>query len=380
MMRQKNANGYSGVRGLLQGSRMPSPHRLGLVLFLIAALGLAFSLSTARGESREQTQDKSAPKKEQGEKAAKKQAKDQATAQLPGVLWREPEDIASLDLINGAGGAQHAPRSDAQYTFVKEDLNGTATKFYVKDDGGVEWLVKVGEEAKPETAATRIVWAMGYFTDEDYFVQRIHVTGVPKLHRGSKDIAADGTVMNVRLKRQGHGLKKIQNWDWFNNPSLGTREFNGLRVMMALINDWDLTTVNNKVYATDTERHYLVSDLGASMGRTGAVTTRSKGVLKDYDDSKFIRERKADLVSFEMRTRPMAVLAPFEVKNFEKRNRMEQIEDNIPVADAIWIGRQLAKLSPQQIRDAFRTAGYSPDEVEGYTRVIQKRIAELNAL
>jgi hypothetical protein len=376
----ESRRGLSADRRSSQGDRMRRARRLWLPLFLSVVLGLGFSLFAVRGESQDQSQDKSAPKKDKSEKAAKKQTQAQAVAHFPAVLWREPEDIASLDLVNGAGGAQHTPRPDAKYVFVKEDMNGTATKFYVKDDGGVEWLVKIGEEAKPETAATRLLWAMGYFTDEDYFIPKIHVSQIPKLHRGGKDIAADGTVANVRLKRQGPGLKKIQNWDWYNNPSLGTREFNGLRVMMALINDWDLTTINNKVYATDTERHYLVSDLGASFGKTGAVSTRSKGVLKDYDDSKFIRERKADMVSFEMRTRPMRVLAPFEMKNYEMRNRMEQIEDNIPVADAAWIGGQLAKLSPQQIRDAFRTAGYSADAVEGYTRVVQKRIAELKAL
>lgn len=353
--------------------------RLYLLLFLSAVLGCAFSLS-AHGESQDQSLDKSAIQKEKGEKSAKKQSRAQAAAQLPAVLRRDPGDIASLDLVNGAGGAEHAPHPGAEYIFVKEDMNGTSPKFYVKDDGGVEWLVKLGEEAKPETAATRFVWAMGYFTDEDYFVPQIHVSRVPKLHRGSKDVAADGTVMNVRLKRQGPGLKKTQNWDWYNNPVLGTREFNGLRVLMALINYWDLTTVNNKVYATDTERRYVVSDLGASFGKTGAVSTRSKGVLKDYEDSKFLRERKADMVSFEMRTRPLPLLAPFERKNYEKRSRMEQIENNIPVADAAWIGSQLAILSPQQIRDAYRTAGFSADEVEGYTRTVQKRIADLNQL
>ena len=359
---------------------MFSTRQLCLPLFLSAALGFAFSISAVQGQSQDQPQDKPAKQKDRGEKAAKKQSKVQAAAKLPTVLWRDPGDIASLDLTGGAGGAQDAPHPNAEYVFVKEDMNGTSPKFYVKDDGGVEWLVKIGEEAKPETAGTRLVWAMGYFTDEDYFVPKIHVSAVPKLKRGSKNVAADGTVMNVRLKRQGPGLKKIQNWDWYNNPFLGKREFNGLRVMMALINNWDLTAVNNKIYITDTERHYLVSDLGASFGKTGAVTTRSKGVLKDYEDSKFIHERKADTVSFEMRTRPLFVLAPFEHKNYEMRSRMEQIEDNIPVADAAWIGSQLARLTPEQIRDAFRTAGFSAGEVEGYTRAVQKRIADLDHL
>jgi hypothetical protein len=359
---------------------MFSARRLCLPLFLFAVLGCAFSIIAVRGESQDQPQDKSAKKKDQPEKAAQKQpgAKAAAAAQLPALLRRDPGDIASLDLVNGAGGTEHAPRPEAKYVFAEEDLNGTSPKFYAKDDGGVEWLVKFGPEAKPETAATRLVWAMGYFTDEDYFLPKITVSRMPTLHRGSKEVTADGTIINVRLKRQGSSLKKIQNWDWYDNPFLGQREFNGLRVMMALINNWDLTAVNNKIYVTDTERRYLVSDLGASFGKTGATTTRSKGVLKDYEDSKFIRERKADTVSFEMRTRPLAVFAPFERKNYEKRSRMEQIEDNIPVADVAWIGNQLAKLSPQQIRDAFHTAGFSADEVEGYTHAVQKRIADLN--
>jgi hypothetical protein len=67
-----------------------------------------------------------------------------------------------------AGGAKDAPDPHVDYTFIKEDMNGTSSKFYTQDSNGVRWLVKLGVEARPETAATRLVWAMGYFTDEDY--------------------------------------------------------------------------------------------------------------------------------------------------------------------------------------------------------------------
>ncbi|HEX7422398.1 MAG TPA: hypothetical protein VF311_00720 [Terriglobales bacterium] len=114
---------------------MLSARRLYLLLFLSAVLGCAFSLS-AHGESQDQSLDKSAIQKEKGEKSAKKQSRAQAAAQLPAVLRRDPGDIASLDLVNGAGGAEHAPHPGAEYIFVKEDMNGTSPKFYVKDDGG----------------------------------------------------------------------------------------------------------------------------------------------------------------------------------------------------------------------------------------------------
>jgi len=56
------------------------------------------------------------------------------------------------------------------------------------------------------------------------------------------------------------------------------------------------------------------------------------------------------------------------------------IGNHIPLADAKWMGQLLAQLSPDQIRDAFRAAGYSPQEVDGFAKVIESRIAELNKL
>jgi hypothetical protein len=40
----------------------------------------------------------------------------------------------------------------------------------------------------------------------------------------------------------------------------------------------------------------------------------------------------------------------------------------------------LAQLSPQQIRDAFRAGGYSAQDVERLSLVVERRIAELNNL
>jgi hypothetical protein len=56
------------------------------------------------------------------------------------------------------------------------------------------------------------------------------------------------------------------------------------------------------------------------------------------------------------------------------------IGKHIPRSDAKWIGGLLAQLSPNQIRDTFRAAGYSPELVEGFSAVVEERIAELNSL
>src|SRR5689334_18327384 len=78
-------------------------------------------------------------------------------------LWRDPGDIESLDLLHGGSSAEHAPAG--QLKFVKEDAAGATPKFEVVDENGRHWKVKLGKEAQSETAATRLLWAAGYFVD-----------------------------------------------------------------------------------------------------------------------------------------------------------------------------------------------------------------------
>src|SRR5258707_506472 len=103
----------------------------------------------------------------------------------PAVLWRNPADITTRNLFYGPGGKEHEPHGPV--TFVKEDLDGTNPKIVARDQDGVKWKVKMGPEARPETAATRLVWAAGYYVNEDYFVPTLHCDNLPAhLRRGQK--------------------------------------------------------------------------------------------------------------------------------------------------------------------------------------------------
>src|SRR5579859_2870716 len=191
------------------------------------------------------------------------------------ALWRDRGNIESLNLVDGPGGKEHQPTG--KFRFVKEDKHGTAAKFEIVDEQGVRWKAKLGEEAKSETAATRLVWAAGYFTDEDYYLPELRVEKMPKLSRGSKFVSADGVVQGVRLERKLKGQKKSGNWSWFKNPFVGTKELSGLKIMMALTNNWDLKEINNSIYDEKGQGpRYVVSDLGATFGETGNPATRSK--------------------------------------------------------------------------------------------------------
>jgi len=300
----------------------------------------------------------------------------------PEVLWRRPNDIASRNLFYGPGGEEDAPQSTL--TFVKEDLSGTSPKFDVRDENGVKWKVKLGAEARPEVVATRLVWAVGYSANEDYFLPELRVEGMPAHpRRGQELVEPDGLMRNVRLKRYLKGEKKLGDWRWRHNPFEGTRELNGLRVVMALINNWDLKDDNNSVYSEkDTkEEVYLVSDLGSSFGTAGPswTITRSKGNLESYRHCRFISKTAPEFVDFNMPTRP-ALDWIFDPGQYFVHLRMHWIGRHIPRADVEWIAQWLAQLSSGQIRDAFRAAGYSPEEVDGFANVVEKRIDELTDL
>jgi hypothetical protein len=196
------------------------------------------------------------------------------------LLWLERGNFADLDLVAGSGGKDREPGT--HFKFIKESTAGTSPKFDVEDENGTKWKVKLGEEVRSETAASRLVWAAGYFVDDDYYRPQIQVQGLKRLARGQQFVTGD-IITNVRLERVRKG-DDPKGWSWYDNSFSGTREFNGLKVMMALINMWDLKQVNN----SSMDEQYRVADLGATFGNTGNGFTRSKGVMKDYAGTKFI--------------------------------------------------------------------------------------------
>ena len=86
------------------------------------------------------------------------------------------------------------------------------------------------------------------------------------------------------------------------NPFAGTRELNGLKIMMMLVSNWDNKDVrdvargsNNAIFehrlADGTvEARYLIIDWGATMGKWGSPITRTKWDCEGYasQNSEFV--------------------------------------------------------------------------------------------
>jgi hypothetical protein len=335
-----------------------------LVSLLMGVSSFAPALALANG-----TQDKD--KKEKKEKKADKADSDEGGKARP-VLWQEPTDIESRDLFHGLGGAEGAPNPSDTFKFIRRDTGGTSEKMSVEDGKGRKWTVKLGAETRSETAATRLVWAAGYHVDQDYFVKVANIDG-----RGGFQ------VKNVRFERDDDGYSTVDEtptWSWAKgNPFVGTREFQGLQTLMALINNWDLKDVNNKVKRPnkksggDRNAHiYYVSDLGGTLGLTGSAFRNlfifreapagTKGEPNDFANQAFIRGVKNGEVMF----------------NYKGKN--DQGLFGVKVENARWMGNLLGRLSDKQLGDAFRAGGFDSAEVDIYVRAVRKKINELKNL
>lgn len=313
-----------------------------------------------------------------------------ASAQQPAagshaIVWRDPGDIHSENLFYGIGGEKHAPALPLQY--VKEDKHGTSPKFEVTDANGEKWKAKLGPESQAEVVASRLLWAMGFAANEDYYVAETKVPGISgKQKRGRAWIGPNDTVRGIRLQRTPKHEKKVRDWSWENNPVKGTREFNGLRVMMALLSNWDLKDENNAIYEAkddSTENLYGVTDVGATFGASSrrATNAASKNNLNAYAHHKFIKRVTADEVDFNFPTHPsFALYLMFEFPFIAQEDRHLWVGKHIPRKDVEWMGSLLGQLSHEQIVDAFRAAGYAPDKLEGFTAALESRIAEIKKL
>jgi len=169
--------------GLLTSSSrtIRNTYHISLICLALLLFGTATSLRAQDEPKKDEPQQEAESKqdKEQGKKETKSEKKEQKhktgepTARLKAVIWHPTIDVNQLNLFYGAGGKEDAPAPGAKYKFKKEDMNGTSPKFDVEDDQGIKWRVKLGQEPRAETAATRLLFAAGYFVDEDYYVDEL---------------------------------------------------------------------------------------------------------------------------------------------------------------------------------------------------------------
>lgn len=268
------------------------------------------------------------------------------------ILW-EAVDISRQDLLLGPGGREMQPNV-SRIELIKEEKGGHSKKYRIRDADGNEWVAKVGDEAQSETAAVRLLAALGYKTEINYLVKRMTIPG-------------KGTFTNVRLEARPDSVKRGKEWKWGHTPFEHTPEMQGLKIMMAFINNWDMKSANNVILHTGDEDQYVISDLGVSFGKTGSNPLplfwrigRSRNKPNDYAKAKFVTGLDRSKIKL--------------LYNGKNRSRMK----DLTLADARWLADLLVQLTDKQIRDAFRAANYSQSDVNLLTRAVKSRIRQLD--
>jgi hypothetical protein len=268
--------------------------------------------------------------------------------------------IAARDLFCGVGGCDGAPPAEAPFRFRERHNRGSSPNIVVEDARGRVWNAKLGKETKPEIAASRLLWAIGFHQPPIYYVRSWTVAGGPD----------PGPQPEARFRLERSDWKKRGEWDWQDNPFVGTRELRGLVVLMVMITNWDLKTSNNTVYEQRHDgaapaRRYVVKDLGESFGRSVRYLTLGKGNdIGEFEREGFIRRVDGDHVEFHYNP----IILNLNVTR------------DITVDDVLWTCRRLAQLSERQWRDAFRAAGYSDEQGAAFASRMKQKVREGLAL
>jgi hypothetical protein len=306
------------------------------------------------------------------DKAAKKAREAELARNATPVLWRDPGAVERLDFVNGPGGAARAPKPP--FTFVEEDLGGSNPKIKVTDANGTKWGVKWGSEVHSEVFASRVAWAAGYFVEPTYFVSSGKIVNVDRgqLTRAKRFIQNDGSFENARFELKLDTLAKLndeEGWGWNSNPFTGTKELDGLKVVVMLVSNWDNKDVRDVSRGSNTaifvvpgkngknEAHYIFTDWGGSMGKWGGVLGREKWDAKGY------AKQTADF---------------YKGGQFGyKGQHTSDFANNIPPAHVAWVAQYLGRITDQQLRDGLQAAGATPDEVSTFAPAIRDRINQL---
>ncbi len=291
------------------------------------------------------------------------------------LIWRDPGDVAQLDLAAGPGGRDGAPQPPFQ--FVEEHLDGSQPCLSVQDARGAKWRVKFGDEVNAEALATRLAWAAGYFVEITYYVHEGRIDGAPALQRAADSVDEQGHFRHGRFELDEPGVIKHFNehsWAWNDNPFVGTRELNGLKIVMMWLSNWDAKDVRDVARGSNTaifeypgrhgfrEARYLIIDWGGALGRWGSIARRGRWDCHAFaaESPAFVGGVEGDLLRFGY-----------------TGQRTADIARGINVADARWLMERLGRLSERQIADAVCASGGTREEATVFAGALRARLDRL---
>jgi len=277
---------------------------------------------------------------------------------------QSPEGVDPLSRVPAPPFSQFEPDD--------KDRMATSPKAKLTDSRRVKWIAKFGEEARSDTIAPRLAWALGFGSVEGYYVPSGKIEGITastNLGKSGSAIQRDGTFTHgARFKRHSPECEPLKDsrghdmtWDEAHNPGVPPEQLSGLKIFEVLICNWDTQPKNCKVFrfkgANGPANWYIVSDLGGSFG-----IPKHKFILAEYAKSpEVVRKVSADEVELNF-----AGVIPLQAR----------LHRSVPLAHAQWFRKQLVRLKDREIQAAF-DAGFATDALNrAYASGDEARIKE----
>jgi hypothetical protein len=289
------------------------------------------------------------------------------------AIWRDPGDVRARDLGTGPGTPPEPP-----FQFLTEHDSGTQPCVSIRDASGREWRVKWGSEVRTETFGTRLAWALGYFSEQTHFIREGTIDGAHDLRRASDCINEQHRFADARFELSEADVVKhfdAHSWAWNDNPFVGTRELNGLKILMMLVSNWDNKDVRDVARGSNTaifeyrvaghgrEARYLIIDWGAALGSWGNnVVQRGR-----WDATAYAAQNELFITG----------VADGTVRWGYQGQRTADATEGISVEDVRWFYRLAGQLTDQQLHGGFVASGATPDEAGYFTAAIRSRIRKL---
>src|SRR3954469_23741299 len=292
------------------------------------------------------------------------------------AIWRDPDDVAALDLANGPGGPAGAPQPP--FEFVEEHASGSQPCVSVRDGSGRRWRVKWGNEVRSENFAVRLAWACGYFAETTYFVEDGEIAVAGDLQRARTGVDEQGRFRDARFELDDPNVRKLfeeHSWAWNDNPFVGTRELHGLKILVMMLSNWDTKDRRDVARGSNTaifehrvsrwrrEARYLITDWGGSMGRWGSnVVTRGRWDVEGFE---------AQTPQFVTGVRDGCVTFGYTGQ------RTADVAEGIRIEHARWFVRRAGRVTDAQLVDALVASGANIEDADSFTASLLARISQL---
>ena len=291
-------------------------------------------------------------------------------------IWHEVHAREASDLRFGPGGEASAPAPP--FEFVEELLSGSHPCVSVRDAKQRLWRMKWGAEAKPETFCVRFAAACGYFAEVTHYVASGRIDGVTTLTRARASVGEDGTFSDARFELEDRAVRTLfdeHSWAWNDNPFVGTKQLDGLKIVVMLLSNWDNKDRRDVSRGSNTaifehrispfayEARYLIIDWGGAMGKWGATV---------------ISRDRWDVEGFEAQTPGFVAGVHDDVIDFGYQGqRTAEIARGIPVDHVRWFYKRARRITEPALREGLLASGATEDEATRFARALMTRIQAL---